>query len=132
MHRLNAGGRIPTFYHSIQEHLAGPWPSYVAGLTQDRKPERNSILYIPPVMTRRVGPERSIVDRARGAKIGCSGGGEGRGGEGKCIENVSHNAVEAQGYLARARVGCGGRGADNSSQSRPFLLPLSQVHRYIR
>jgi hypothetical protein len=88
MHRLNAGGRIFTFYHSIQKHLAGPWPSYVAGLTQGRKLEGNSILYIPPVMTRRVGPERSIVDRARGAKIGRSGGGEGKG---SVFENVSHD-----------------------------------------
>ena len=82
MHRLTAGGRIP------QKHLAGPWPSYVAGLTQGRKPEGNSILYIPLVMTPRVGPERSVADRARGAKIGRSGG---RGGEEKCVENVSHD-----------------------------------------
>src|SRR5271168_3636854 len=120
MHRLTAGGRIPNFYHSIQKHLAGPWPSYVAGLTQGRKPEGNSILYIPSVMTRRVGPERSIVDKARGAKIGRSGG---RGGEEKCVENVSHDLPWRLKETLHARgLGGGGRGADNSSQSRPFIL----------
>src|ERR1700722_17147162 len=76
-------------------------------------------------MTRRVGLERSIMSRARGAKIGCSG--EGRGRE-ACRKREPRSAVEAKGSLTHARVGCGGRGVDNSSQSHPFLPPF---HRYI-
>jgi hypothetical protein len=65
-----------------------------------------------------------------------------RGGDGECVENVTHGLpwrlketlhawrLGPKKRLKRpgARVGCGGRDAENGSQSRSFLPPF---HRYI-
>jgi hypothetical protein len=90
-------------------------------------------------MARRIDRERSILGtELEEPKIGRSGGrGEERTGE--CVENVTHGpAMEAlhawrlglKKWLKRpgAQVGCGGRDAENGSQSRSFLPPF---HRYI-
>jgi hypothetical protein len=98
---------------------------------EGRKPDGNSILYIPPTMACRVDRERSILGTELEEPKLVAREGEGTG---SCLENVTH----AQGNLARLapwglkllkrRVGCGGKGPENSSQSRPFL-PL--FHRCI-
>jgi hypothetical protein len=90
-------------------------------------------------MTRRVDRERSILGtELEEPKIGRSG----RGGDGECVENVTHGLpwrlmetlhawrLGPKKRLKRpgARVGCGGRDAENGSQSQSFLPPF---HRYI-
>jgi hypothetical protein len=74
-------------------------------------------------MTRRVGPERSIGDSSRSQNRSLGG----RGGE--CVENVSYDLPWRLKETMHARgLGAVERGADNSSQSRPFLPPF---RRYI-
>jgi hypothetical protein len=102
----------------------------------ERKPDGNSILYIPPAMARRAGRERSISGTELEEPKLVARGGEGTG---ECVENVTHGAVEVQGNLCmlgarglkkglKRPVGCGGRDAEKDSQSRSFLPPF---HRYV-
>jgi hypothetical protein len=82
--------------------------------------------FIPPAMTHRVDRERSIFGtELEDPKWSL---GEGRGGDGGvCRKRDPRSAVEAQSTLGawglkrlKRRVGCGGRGPENSSQVALF------------
>ena len=64
------------------------------------KPDWNSILYIPPAMTRRVDRGRPILGtELEGPKLVA------QGGDGVCRKRDPRSAVEAQGNLARLAPG---------------------------
>jgi hypothetical protein len=98
----------------------------------------NSILCIPPAMTRRVDRERGLFwgQSLRGQNWSR---GEGRGGNGGVCRKRNHRLPWRLKETLRARrlgpkkglkrrIGCGGKGPENSSQSRPFL---PSFHGYI-